>query len=317
MITLRALAELYERYRDDADVPVAPLLVGDRVYDVDRRPAVMGCINLSRDSTYRESVAVSTESAIRKGRVMAAQGADFVDMGAESSTASASRVVAQRQVSALLPVVRQLTGEGVVVSVESYDPAVARACLEAGAQILNFTGSAHEDEMYRLVAEHTATIVLCAVSGDNVRDVTDVPLDQDPIPGLLSHFARRVERARSLGVDRILIDPGMGFYYGNLVDPMTRVAHQTRVLLNTVRLRTLGLPVCHAMPHAFDLFEDQFRVAEGFFAVLAHLGGTGVLRTHEVPQALAVLGAIQALSAEAAPPAGPSASAAPQRYSPG
>ena len=66
----------------------------------------------------------------------------------------------------------------------------------------------------------------------------------------------------------------MGFYYANLVDPTTRVRHQTRVLAQSFRLRPLGVPVCNALPHAFDLFEDEFRKAEGFFAVVAALGGT-------------------------------------------
>jgi dihydropteroate synthase len=88
----------------------------------------------------------------------------------------------------------------------------------------------------------------------------------------------------------------MGFYYANLTDPESRAAHQTRVLLNTFRLRALGLPICHAVPHAFDLFEDEFRIAEGFFAVLASLGGASVFRTHEVPRVKAVLNALQVLS---------------------
>jgi dihydropteroate synthase len=70
------------------------------------------------------------------------------------------------------------------------------------------------------------------------------------------------------------------------------------VLLQTIRLRVLGLPIGHALPHAFDLFEDQFRSAEGLFAVLAHLGGAGVFRTHEVPQVVAVLDALRVLSVD-------------------
>jgi dihydropteroate synthase len=88
----------------------------------------------------------------------------------------------------------------------------------------------------------------------------------------------------------------MGFYYGNLVDPLTRVQHQTKVILNSFRLRELGFPICQALPHAFDLFEDQFRTAEGFFAVLAGLGGVGVFRTHEVAQVTAVSNAMRLLS---------------------
>jgi dihydropteroate synthase len=298
MITLQALAELFEKYREEAQTPVVPLQVGDRTFDVDAGPTVMGCINLSRDSTYRESIATSAESAIRKGRVQAAQGADFIDIGAESSTARASRVDADEQTLALVPVVRGLSNEGILVSVETYEPAVARAGLEAGARIVNFTGSSHESAIFDLVAEHEATLVLCYVTGTNVRQVTDVALDSDPLPELQSHFERRVEKARRHGVERIVIDPGMGFYYGNLVDPESRVRHQTRILLHTVRLRSLGLPICHALPHAFDLFEDQFRSAEGLFAVLAHLGGAGVFRTHEVPQVVAVLDALRVLSVD-------------------
>ena len=297
MISLSHLSALAGTYRDELHLPVAPLRVADRTFDVDDTPVIMGCVNLSRDSTYRESVATSTASAVRKGRVLAAQGADLVDIGAESSTARARRVGVAEQIAALVPVVEQLSAGGVLVSAETYEPAVARACFEAGARVLNFTGSATEDAVFDLAAEYGATVVLCYVRGADVREITDAPVDGDPLPGLLDHFAGRVARAREHGVERLVIDPGMGFFYGNLTDPAARVRHQARVLLHTFRLRRLGLPVCQALPHAFDLFEDQFRTAEGLFAVLAHLGGTGVFRTHEVPQVRAVLGALHTLDA--------------------
>lgn len=295
MLTLAALVELAGQYHSDLDRPVEPLVVGSRTFEVDVRPAVMGTINLSRDSTYRESIATSAESAIRKGRVMAAQGADFVDIGAESSTAKASRVGPNEQIALLVPVIEALTEQGVIVSAETYEPAVVRACLAAGAQILNLTGTAHHDEIYALAAEFGATVVMCYVGGANVRDITNVTVDDDPIPGLLEHFERRLAQARAAGVSSLVIDPGMGFFYGNLVDPMTRARHQSSVLLNTFRLRALGVPICNAMPHAFDIFEDQFRVAEGFFTVLGLLGGTSILRTHEVAQVSAVITAMQML----------------------
>ena len=68
-----------------------------------------------------------------------------------------------------------------------------------------------------------------------------------------------------------------------------RVRHQMRVFLNTFRLRTLGVPVCHALPHGFEYFGEEVRCAEPFFAVLAALGGTDLFRTHEVPRTKAVL----------------------------
>jgi dihydropteroate synthase len=298
VITLSALADLVERHDVDLKQPCPPLRIGDRSFDVDDVPVVMGTVNLSRDSTYRESVAVSTESAIRKVRVMAAQGAEVVDIGAESSTARATRVGAQEQVSALVPVIETVVADGIAVSVETYEPSVVRACLAAGAQVLNMTGVEHEAAMLDLAAEHGATVVLCYSGGSNVREITDVPLDEDPIPVLWDHFVERIEHARARGVDRVVIDPGMGFYYGNLVDPMKRANHQARVLLQAFRLRGLGVPICNALPHAFDLFEDEFRTAEGFYAVLARLGGTSVFRTHEVARVRAVLGAMGTLEIE-------------------
>ena len=295
MLTLLDLAALAQAHEADLTLPIEPLRLGDRVHDSPVRPLIMGCINLSRDSTYRESIAPSFDAAVRKGRVLAAQGADIVDIGAESSTARASRVGVDAQVSLLAPVIERLTDEGITVSAETYEPEVAQACLKAGATVLNLTGAAYDAQVFDLAAEHAATIVLCYVGGDNVREITDVPLASDPVPALLDHFAPRIAAARAAGADRLVIDPGMGFYYGNLVDPQARVQHQTRVILNSFRLRTLGLPICNAMPHAFDLFEDQFRTAEGFFSVLGVLGGTNVFRTHEVAHVRAVLDAMTAL----------------------
>jgi dihydropteroate synthase len=255
----------------------------------------MGVVNLSRDSWYRESVVPSAAAAIRRGEVLAAQGAMIIDIGAESTLASAARVSPEDQVAGILPVVTALRDRGVLTSVETYSPDVARIILGAGANVLNLTGVEREDEMYATAAAHDAAIIMCFVQGANVREVHDLVLGDDPVPALLEHFGPRIDRAVSEGVERIVIDPGLGFYYGNLLDGPTRVRHQVKVFLNTFRLRVLGWPVCHALPHAFDFFEDEVRSAEPFFAVLATLGRTGLLRTHEVPRVRAVLDTLGAL----------------------
>lgn len=257
----------------------------------------MGVINLSADSWYRESVCLTAAAAIQRGHVLAAQGAEIVDLGAESTLAHASRVDEAGQNSKLLPVIRALRAAGILVSVETYQPAVTRACLEAGANVLNLTGVESTEEQFRLVAAHDAAVILCYVEGSNVRAVGDFDLTTDPIPRMYEHFARRIEAARSCGVERIFIDPGLGFYYRNLQDSAVRVRHQMRVFLNSFRLRDLGYPVCHALPHAFEFFQDEVRCAEPFFAVLAALGKTDLFRTHEVPRVKAVLQTLGVASA--------------------
>jgi dihydropteroate synthase len=294
VISLEDLAALWDGFSADLALPVAPVRIGD-VEIGDASPVLMGTVNLSRASTYRESVAVSRESAIRKVRVLVAQGAQVVDVGAESSTARAERIPAGDQIAALVPVIEAVAAE-TVLSVETYQPSVVRSTLAAGARVLNMTGREHEDEMLALAAEYDAAVVLCFGETANVREIADVPPDADPIPVLLDHFAPRLTHARSLGVDKVVIDPGMGFYYGNLVDPLTRARHQARVLAQGFRLRPLGVPVCNAVPHSFDLFGDEFRKGEGFYGVLATLGGTHLVRTHEVAHLRVVLRGLDELT---------------------
>jgi len=289
MLGLEQLAELLEKNRAAAKARVKEFSIGGKHFAFNARPAIMGVINLSADSWYRESVCLTEESAVRRGRVMREQGAEIIDVGAECTLAHAARVDEAGQNSKLLPVVRALRESGILVSVETYQPSVTRACLEAGANILNLTGADHNDELFRMVAAHDAAVIICYVQGRNVREVGDFDLSTDPVAMMQDYFARQVEIAVRNGVEKILIDPGLGFYYRNLQDSSVRVRHQMTVLLNTFRLRALGFPICHALPHAFEYFGEEVRCAEPFFAVLAALGNTDLFRTHEVPRIKAVL----------------------------
>ena len=289
VLNLEQLAALLEENRAAASARVKEFSIGGRKFHFNSQPAVMGVINLSPDSWYRESVCLSASSAVRRGKVLAAQGADIVDIGAESTLAHAARVNSSAQNSKLLPVIKELRTAKIPVSVETYSPAVARACLEAGVSVLNLTGVAGSKEIFRMVAAHDAAVIICYVAGKNVREVGDFDLSADPIPMMSEFFSRQIEIARRAGVEKILLDPGLGFYYRNLQDSAVRVRHQMNVFLNTFRLRALGFPICHALPHAFEFFHDEVRCAEPFFALLAALGKTDLFRTHEVPRIKAVL----------------------------
>ncbi len=289
MLKLEQLAELLDKNRAAASARVKEFSIGGRSFAFNSHPAILGVINLSADSWYRESVCLTAEAAVQRGRILTAQGADIVDVGAESTLAHAARVDAAAQNSKLIPVVKELRQAGILVSAETYSPAVTRACLEAGANILNLTGTEATGELYRLVAAHDAAVIICYVQGKNVREVGDFDFRADPVELMREYFSREIEIAQRNGVEKIFIDPGLGFYYRNLQDSAVRVRHQMTVFLNTFRLRALGFPVCHALPHAFEFFHDEVRCAEPFFAVLAALGKTDLFRTHEVPRLKAVL----------------------------
>jgi dihydropteroate synthase len=126
-------------------------------------------------------------------------------VGAESTLAQAARVDAAAQQAKLVPVIHGLRAAGVLVSVETYQPAVTRACLEAGANVLNLTGTDRSDELFRLVAAHEAAVIICYVPGKNVREAGDFDLTADPIKLMREYFSR--QRRKHQGIHNKLIEP--------------------------------------------------------------------------------------------------------------
>lgn len=293
MISLQDVASLHEEFHEDLDHAVTPVRVTDDVVVADGATTVMGVVNLSPDSTYRESIAVSPEAAVSMARTQVSQGASIVDLGAEASHDKAERVGPQEQADRLVPVVEAIASE-MVVSVETYRAEVAEAVLAAGARMINLTGRAEEDDVFPLVARADATLLMCFSPSDNVREKSELPSDESLVPALVEHFEPRLEKVRRAGVGKVVVDPGSGFTYDNLTG-VEKARVQSRVLAQSLRLRRLGVPSGHALPHCFDLFGPEFRKAEGFFAVLASLGGAHLLRVHEVPHVVTVLRAMEQL----------------------
>lgn len=296
MLSLESLSQLAQQYAAALPAQVAEFELRGHPFRSAQKPHLMGVINLSSDSWYRESVVTSTEAAITRARRLRAEGAHLIDLGTESSLHHAARVEPAQQIATLLPILTPLAQEGSLISIETYYPEVARRCLEAGAAVLNLTGSRPPDDLYRTVAQHRAGIILCYVQGENVRAVGDFVHSPDHATALLDYFRREIDRAVSAGIHAIWIDPGLGFYYKNLQDSTARIRYQAETFLHTFRLRTLGWPVCHALPHAFEFFQDEVRSAESLFAVLALLGKTDLLRTHEIPKVRAVARTLAILS---------------------
>ncbi|MDD5035314.1 MAG: dihydropteroate synthase [Methylococcaceae bacterium] len=294
MLDLAFLSELADRHAGSLRTPVTAFELRGQSFEPWPEASMMGVVNLSRDSWYRESVVMNVEAAVRRGRRLAVEGARIIDVGAESTILNALRVDAETQVSQLLPVVSELGADGILVSVESYHPEVSRACLQAGAAVINLTAGERTEPFYRLAAEHGAGVIICYVqNGENVREVGDFQWVEDHSSVLYDYFAREIELAVHCGVKCLWIDPGLGFYYKNLNDSGARVRYQIETFLNSFRLRTLGWPVCHALPHAFEYFEEEVRCAEPFFGLLALLGQTDLLRTHEVARLRGVIESMQ------------------------
>src|ERR1700683_2160648 len=108
MVKLEQLAELLGQHPAAAQARVKEFSIGGKPFTFNSQPAIMGVVNLSPDSWYRESVCLSAEQAVQRGKVLGAQGARIVDVGAESTLAHAARLDDTAQNSRLLPVIKGL-----------------------------------------------------------------------------------------------------------------------------------------------------------------------------------------------------------------
>lgn len=252
------------------------------------KPYQLGVINLSRDSSYRESICHTVEGALYRGRRMTLEGAAMIDVGAESTGENADLIDVDGQIASLVPVVEALSGEGMLVSAETYHTDVAEAALRTGAGVINLTGRIDDPGFYEMIARHEAGLILCYTPGDNARSRDDVPSPETIIEEQMVFFKERLALAESAGIERIWIDPGFGFAL-NLPDGPERVRYQTESVLQAFRFRVLGWPVCVTMASSVYLFRDEVRCAETCAATMALLAKANLLRSHEAARVQPVL----------------------------
>ncbi len=281
MIDPDVLLPMWEAHRDALTHPIRTLEFPKFGRTFEDRPYQLGVVNLSRDSSYRESIAHDVEAARYRAKRMTLEGAAMVDVGAESTGENADLADTSAQIATLVPVVRALVDEGILVSAETYHTEVATAALDAGAGVINLTGRVDDVELYEAIARHDAGLILCYTPGETARSSDDVPPADVMIDEQMAFFVQRLAMITDAGVEKIWIDPGFGFAL-NLPDGPDRVRYQTDNMLQSFRFRTLGWPVCVTMASSVYLFHDEVRSAETGMAALALLAKANLLRSHEV-----------------------------------
>jgi dihydropteroate synthase len=184
----------------------------ERALSLDRT-AVMGVLNVTPDSFSDGGLWIEHDAAIRHGREMVEAGAAIVDVGGESTRPGAAPVSEEEELGRVMPVVEALAAEGVIVSIDTRKPSVARAAVEAGAAIVNDTGGESSDPlMDEVVARTGAAIVVMHSRGtpQTMRSLTDY---DDVVGDVASWLVKRACALEDGGIahEAIAIDPGFGF----------------------------------------------------------------------------------------------------------
>ena len=259
------------------------------------RPQVMGVVNVTPDSFSDGGLFLDAERAIAHGRELAAEGADWVDIGGESTRPGAEEVPADEERRRTEPVVRALAEEGVRVSIDTSKLAVAEAALDAGAGMVNdVTALAAEPQLADLCADRDCEVVLMHMQG-TPRTMQEEPTYDDVVDDVKAFLAERLELATSRGIaeERVRLDPGIGF--GKTLE------HNLELLRRLGELTEIGRPIVVGTSRKSFIGKITGREVDerlgGTIAscVVAYSNGAEMLRVHDVApvrDALLVAGAV-------------------------
>ncbi|HEY7654553.1 MAG TPA: dihydropteroate synthase [Methylomirabilota bacterium] len=271
---------------------VAGVSVGDGL-DV----AVVGALNVSPESFYSGSVVADADRLLQAAQAMAWAGAAWLDVGAMSTAPYLeARIPAAQEADRLHWAVGLLTAKlDVPVSADTSRALPARAALEAGARVINdVTGLASDPTLAGLVAEARAGLVLMA-------SPASAPPPGDPIATVLASLTASLSLARAAGIpeDRILVDPGVGFFRGA---PIDWPQWDCRILAGLPALRALGRPLYVGVSRksfigALAAVGDPADRLPGTLAATAAavLGGAHVIRAHDVAETRQAVRVAQAI----------------------
>ena len=256
---------------------------------------IMGIVNVTPDSFSDGGAFLDPDRAIVHGQKLAAEGADLLDIGGESTRPGAMAVGTGQELHRVQPVIEGLAAAGTEISIDTSKVAVAEAALDAGAAMVNdVTALRAEPELAGLCAERNCELVLMHMLGEP-RTMQKNPTYDDVVDDVKAFLAERIEFATSVGIGeaRIWVDPGIGF--GKTVE------HNLELHRRLGELAGLGRPI--AFGSSRKSFIGKLTGAEvdqrlgGTIAsnVIAYANGARMLRVHDVApmrQALIVAEAI-------------------------
>ena len=176
-------------------------------------PKVMGIVNLTPDSFYTESRALKNNSLLRKVELMLSEGATFIDFGGYSSRPGADFVTEEEEKSRLLPQIEVILKEfpEILLSVDTFRASVAANAIDRGACIVNdISGGNLDPTMFRLIAERQVPYILMHMRG-TAETMSSLNTYQNLLLDIISELQKKVKSLNQLGVNDLIIDPGLGF----------------------------------------------------------------------------------------------------------
>jgi len=271
--------------------------IGKRVFDVSRHGLIMGVLNVTPDSFSDGGEFLTADKATERGLQMAAEGAQIIDVGGESTHPGTEPVPLEEELRRVIPVIENLRRKlDVPISIDTSKAEVARAAIGAGASIVNdVTGGRGDDKMLPLVAETKSAFIIMHMQG-TPRTMQIQPRYTDVVAEISEFFRQQYARAIGLNIDPMAIafDPGVGF--GKTIE------HNLELLAQLERLRAHDRPLVIGVSRKSFLGkligspEISDRLVPGLaLSALLRARGADVLRVHDVKENVYALRVTEAI----------------------
>src|SRR5579864_3906150 len=254
--------------------------VRDKLIQLGERTLLMGVLNVTPDSFSDGGKYSDPDRAFAHAIQIEEQGADILDIGAESTRPGSERISAAEEMRRLIPVLKRLKGRlGIPISVDTYKAEVAERALELGAEIINDpSGLTFEPQLARTVSNHDAGLVLNHMRGRPETWAKLGPMP-DPMGAIFRDLDAAVSRARHVGIDknRMVVDPGLGFG--------KRKEQNSLILARLSHLAALELPILVGPSRKAFLAQEspeQTEFATAAAVAAAILAGAHIVRVHNV-----------------------------------
>jgi len=283
-----------------AQDPSVPIRLGFRrkTYFLQERTLIMGILNITPDSFSDGGRFFSFEDAVAQGKNLAAEGADLLDVGGESTRPGSKPLAEDEEIRRVVPVIKELCGQiSIPVSVDTRKAKVAARALEAGAEMVNdISALRYDPQMAGVVAAHQVPVVLMHMLGEPETMQVDPHYD-DLLGEIHDFFRERIEYAETKGIapNQIILDPGIGF--GKSLEKK----HNLILLKNLGAFADLGKPLLVGpsrkafIGRILDLPPEQREEGTLGAVAVAIWNGVQIVRVHEVARTRGLVRVVDAI----------------------
>lgn len=272
------------------------MLIRGKNFDFENKTYTMGILNLTPDSFSDGGSYIDIEAAIERAKKMVEEGADIIDVGAESTRPGATSVSEELELKRILPVVKRLVTEiDLPISIDTYKSSVAEECIKAGAHIINdIKGLKGDSNMAKVIAKYGVYVIIMHIKGEP-ETMQKNPKYDNIIKDIKESLEESVDIAIKEGVspEKIILDPGIGFgkTFENNLEIIKKLCELKKleypILIGASRKGFIG-DILNTPP--LDRLEGNLAVA-----AISSYNGASIIRVHEVRETVKTLKIIDAI----------------------